>query len=70
MSLLLGGAMKKTVLLSVTLATLLFASEDLGVISVNSTTIDDKFEATSSEVSSVSIIDEKKDRENKSSEHS
>ncbi len=52
--------MKKTVILSMALSTLLFASEDLGVISVDSTTIDDKFEAKRSEVSSVTIIDEKK----------
>lgn len=52
--------MKKTVILSMALSTLLFASEDLGVISVDSTTIDDKFEAKKSEVSSVTIIDEKK----------
>ncbi|WP_320035251.1 TonB-dependent receptor [Halarcobacter sp.] len=52
--------MKKTVILSMALSTFLFASEDLGVISVDSTTIDDKFEAKKSEVSSVTIIDEKK----------
>ncbi|QDF30171.1 TonB-dependent receptor [Halarcobacter anaerophilus] len=52
--------MKKTVLLSATLATLIYATEDLGVISINSTTIDDKFKSLNNEVSSVSIIDDKK----------
>ncbi|QKF83245.1 TonB-dependent receptor [Halarcobacter ebronensis] len=49
--------MKKAIFLSIGLASLLFATEDLGVISVDSSTIDDKFKSTLSDISSTAIVD-------------
>ncbi len=51
---------KQSIILSTLLCTTMFGAENLGVIGIDSTTIDDRFHPTRTEVSSTSSIDGKK----------
>lgn len=51
---------KQSVILSTLLCTAVFGAENLGIIGIDSTTIDDRFHPTRTEVSSTSSIDGKK----------
>lgn len=51
---------KQSIILSTLLCTTVFGAENLGIIGIDSTTIDDRFHPTHTEVSSTSSIDGKK----------